>query len=500
MKLDSVFFIVVLLFIGLILVGAESEMERTKVNEAKLWQRDTHQMASVEINKAAIGGVLAPLLSYKFLLPMPQLRAGLAYAGSRARLRRFVRDLIHGNKPLKIGALGGSVTWGQGASNRATTSWFSVVAHWLTAAFPSINITARNGAVPATPASFMVMCLDHFVDPDVDLVFLEYILNNGLDDRVFDNQVIQVMERLIRKLLDLPGKPAVVMMQVPTHSMARYGDGVRFHHTMEDLEGALAQYYDVQYLSLRTALYRLAAIDREDGFLWDQMFVDHHPGDSGHRVMADLVIYMLQDTALDLLLDPWSYTEQRGEQEKPLQVPMYSGNVAPAAAMCLCGDLFSSAVASNASEGFAFVNEGSEWKPRWGYVATQPRARLVMRFDTRRPHLPPDHRVSLYLHYLKSYEHMGVVNLSCTSGCWCDTVEVDAHITEHWSQMYQTRLVATQSDSCEVTLTVLPKTSSGEHKFKVSGAIISEDQSAANMLDGTADKTGRLYLDFNDSS
>ncbi|GIL58946.1 hypothetical protein Vafri_13943 [Volvox africanus] len=482
MKLDSFFFIVALL-IESCLVRADSDMERTKVNEAKLWQRNTHQMASVEINKATIGGVLAPLLSYKFLLPMPQLRAGLAYAGSRGRLRRFVRDLIHGTKPLKIGALGGSVTWGQGASNQTTTSWFGVMTNWLATAFPSINITARNGAVPATPASFMVMCLDHFVDPDVDLVFLEYILNNGMEDRIFGNQVVQVMERLIRKLLDLPGKPAVVMMQVPSDGMASYGGGPRFHHTMEDLEGALAQYYDLQYLSLRTALYRLAAIDQEDGFRWDQIFVDHHPGDAGHRVMADLVVYMLQDTALDLLLDPWSDKEQRAEQEKPLQGPMYSGNTAPSAAMCLYGDQFAPAVVPSTTQGFVYVNEGSVQKPRWGYVATQPGARLVMRFDTRRPHLPPDHRVSLYLHYLKSYEHMGVASLRCTSGCECSTAEVDAHVTELWSQMYQVRLEATQSGGCEVTLTVLPRTSSGEYKFKVSGAIISEDQSAANMLD-----------------
>lgn len=36
----------------------------------------------------------------------------------------------------------------------------------------------------------------------------------GIEDKIYDNTVVQVMERLIRKLLDLPGKPAVVMMQV----------------------------------------------------------------------------------------------------------------------------------------------------------------------------------------------------------------------------------------------------------------------------------------------
>ena len=32
-------------------------------------------------------------------------------------------------------------------------------------AFP--NVTVRNGCVPGTPSSYMVMCLDMSVDPDV---------------------------------------------------------------------------------------------------------------------------------------------------------------------------------------------------------------------------------------------------------------------------------------------------------------------------------------------
>ncbi len=77
------------------------------MDEGMLWQRSTHQMASIEVNKAALGGILAPLLSYKFLLPMPHLRAGFAYAGMRLRLRRFARDLLQGHKPLKVAAIGG---------------------------------------------------------------------------------------------------------------------------------------------------------------------------------------------------------------------------------------------------------------------------------------------------------------------------------------------------------------------------------------------------------
>lgn len=87
--------------------GDDASDQRTKVSEGMLWQRSAHQMASIEVNKEPISRLLASLLSYKFLLPLMQLRAGVAYTGPRTRLRRFVHDLLQGRRSLKIGAVGG---------------------------------------------------------------------------------------------------------------------------------------------------------------------------------------------------------------------------------------------------------------------------------------------------------------------------------------------------------------------------------------------------------
>ncbi len=43
-------------------------------------------------------------------------------------------------------------------------------------AFPHANITGRNGCTPGVPSPYMIMCLELSVDPDVDLVFMEYTL------------------------------------------------------------------------------------------------------------------------------------------------------------------------------------------------------------------------------------------------------------------------------------------------------------------------------------
>ena len=52
-----------------------------------------------------------------------------------------------------------------------------------------------------------------------------------------------------------PSAYCLVCLQVPAlgRNFSEIG-WFPFHHTVEDLYGALAQYYDVQYLSLRTAV------------------------------------------------------------------------------------------------------------------------------------------------------------------------------------------------------------------------------------------------------
>ncbi|KAG2495310.1 hypothetical protein HYH03_006582 [Edaphochlamys debaryana] len=522
-------------------VGAEgpkalADQARTALRKELFWKRDSLRLDAIEANTT-----LAPFLGYEFSLPMPQLkasaalpedsregsrargRAGLAYAGPRTRLRRFVRELLLGRKPVKIGVVGGSITYGHGTS-KPKYGWFSVFSRWLITSFPNANITARNGAIPATRSNLMVVCLEQSVDADVDLVFVEYIVNNGYEDKVEENFVVKDVERLVRRLLALPGRPAVVLMQarggggvgpgverVAPEGMAHLDPPTPFYRAMEDLEGAVAQYYDVQYLSLRTALYRLAAVERKEGFLWNQTFVDVHPGNSGNRMMADLAAYLVQDTARDLVFDPPGRHDTE-LLDRPLPPPMYEGNLAPERAQCRTGPALQSLVVSttgwdwldesrgNASE----VPVADVYKRKWGYVSTVPGSELVLQLDSR-PQLriggagtgPEGGSVSLFVHHLKSYEHMGRAEIRCVWGCTCTPVEVDAHIQKRWSQTYLQRLDVSQSAECLLAITVLPGTSSGEHKFKVSGLVVADDARSLEAVQSTLEVDGRARLTTN---
>ena len=61
--------------------------------------------------------------------------------------------------------------------------------------------------------AFMTVCLDMNVDQDVDIVFSEYIVNDGRVDAI-NNDRVEENERLVRRVLSLPKRPPMIMIQV----------------------------------------------------------------------------------------------------------------------------------------------------------------------------------------------------------------------------------------------------------------------------------------------
>jgi hypothetical protein len=64
------------------------------------------------------------------------------------------------------------------------TDWFPVLSKWMRRAFPASKFEFHNGCVPATPAAFMTLCLEHYLDPLADLVFVEVRSEGGGQQRV----------------------------------------------------------------------------------------------------------------------------------------------------------------------------------------------------------------------------------------------------------------------------------------------------------------------------
>jgi hypothetical protein len=108
---------------------------------------------------------------------------------------------------------------------------------------------------------------------------------------------------------------------------AHHKDKTPFYKTVEDTYGAFAAYYDTPYLSMRNAIWRLSEHHHYQmnfthyyGLSYD--FV--HPLEQGHRLIADMVLFAMQQAYIDLLMSPWSKWDEE-EVTAALPKPMYYG-------------------------------------------------------------------------------------------------------------------------------------------------------------------------------
>lgn len=152
------------------------------------------------------------LMQHKHSLSRGSLQRSLVYKGANLRLRRVLKKLLAGEQQVSIGVIGGSISWGH-LVRKDVEDWFTLFAGWLNATFPTAKLRLRNGCVPATQSEYVSMCLKHFVDAEVDLVFVEYATNDGYMDSSIENAAVKAFERLLRKLLQHKNAPAVCLME-----------------------------------------------------------------------------------------------------------------------------------------------------------------------------------------------------------------------------------------------------------------------------------------------
>jgi lysophospholipase L1-like esterase len=460
------------------------------------WRTYYEHLCSLAVAGQPLCGLLGPLLQWKYSLTPTQLRRAAAHVGPNQRLRRVVRDLITGHAPVNVGVIGTSVSYGTGASERGSTDWFSVLGSALRAAFPKANVTMHNGCFPGTPSAFANMCVNMMVKPDVDLLLIEYVTNDFMIDSMTSNVRMMAYERLLRKVLQKQRHPAVLLLQHLTwgqgfpegHELQGQRVGQKmYHESAEDQYGSMAQYYSLPWLSYRNAVWVDAAHPTGRASFptgWSSLSDDYvHPNDAGHRVLADIVMWLVHSTAVDLLWQPFSKADA-WHIHVPLPPPMHRGNWEEKTETCMLDDELRTIVDEGQSAGWAFVNEGTAGSRKTGYVTTTPGTRLVLVLDTRKllgdgvvfagADASPEHdrAISLMLSYLKSYSGHGIASVTCGPGCECKPSSIDGHHAQRTSTTFMklVHVVAVES-SCRVSLAVGQATNSTGHKFKLTAVM-----------------------------
>lgn len=236
------------------------------------------------------------LQSHNFLVPESALRKGTVYIGSNHRLRRVVHDMLHGGHRVQIVSIS--------TTPRMDNDWISQLNDWTSKAFRNVSV-ASSSTQWGQPTGFMTSCFEPIMEAhaDADLVLSSFLSADALDDGVEFNGQTMATERLVQKVLGLPKRPAMVLVQHPgpwAPTLDPSSPAFKFHQTLEDAAGAVAQFYDVQWLSFRSTVARLVKTKQAADLL--QM----KPTELIQRVLTDLLIWLIQQTAIDLLIRPFN--------------------------------------------------------------------------------------------------------------------------------------------------------------------------------------------------
>jgi hypothetical protein len=446
------------------------------------------------------------------------IRKGLFY-GDEERLKVAMHRLLKGDL-IKISAVGGSITQGQGLGDGdyyGVERYTERIAKWAKESGLKVNVT--NGGFAACSSSYFASCVNMHVPMDADLVIVELAAN---DPWAYANDLLskKAFERLIRKLMDRPAKPAIILVNAYQHT-SQFGkreqeEGLYLRNS-EAYFFEVASYYSLSLASTKAAVWHLSQAS-VPGFLinstwyhqiWDvknamvlenppshtdlqkYLFWDslHFTSVNGHRAMSELIIGLLVHASRQLLV-AHDHTAEDQTGIEALPPPIFKGNEAPRSETCLVGEALKASSVN--AKGFNWVNEARpDQLPKWGFTGFKSGSELKIKIatdvlvdlSTPANESQPLPNVTLSVGYLSSYDPiMADFEVYCESGCLCERrVFEGLDKSRKVSQMAMRQIEVSPSPDCIIGIKIkgalessrLPECKVG-CKVKI-GAMVLED-------------------------
>ena len=203
--------------------------------------------------------------------------------GNNYRLKKVIEKARNGEE-VYIGALGGSVTEGAGATlkEQGYAYQFAKAFAETYGAGDGSHIHFVNAGLGGTPSSLGVIRYDEDVEAElgcqVDLLLIEYAVNDYME--VTGGRAY---EALIYDALSQDNDAAVMLIFASSKSL----------WNVQDVFIPIGKHYDLPMVSIRNAV----DIPITFGYLTDKQFFtdEYHPTTYGHTIMKDCIMKLLAD-------------------------------------------------------------------------------------------------------------------------------------------------------------------------------------------------------------
>ena len=197
--------------------------------------------------------------------------------GDKSRILDFCGRAERGEK-LSVVAFGGSITQGSLATS-VEKSYSALFTEWLREKFPNAEIKYQNSGIGGTGSLLGSARLERDVAAfEPDLVMVDFSVND-----LANPARGETFEGVIRQLLSLPSKTAVIVLGNVYYSS---GESSQIEHS------AVCRHYGVPMLSSDTSLYKAVL----NGKIKRREFTpdDLHPNNLGHHFLAEILVNYLE--------------------------------------------------------------------------------------------------------------------------------------------------------------------------------------------------------------
>ncbi len=220
---------------------------------------------------------LPELTLSEFTLSETILQNSLVSTGDPYRFAKAFAKAAAGEEVI-VAAIGGSITEGMNASNKANNCYAAKLVSWMQDKFSNNKITLINAGESGTPSKLGVMRVQKQVlDAKPDIVFVEFAVNDGSDA---DSNT--AYEGLVRKILNSETEPAVGLLF--TVNEVGYSNQPNMAKTGE--------HYGLPMVSIPDSIY---AEVQAGNMLWDDYSNDDvHPHTEGHAMVGELLAYCME--------------------------------------------------------------------------------------------------------------------------------------------------------------------------------------------------------------
>lgn len=216
------------------------------------------------------------------------------------------------NNKLNIGYLGGSITYGVGASDPDTHSWASLVTEWFKAKFPEAEIVGNNVGIGGTGTVFgqYRIIKDFKLKSETDkpdLIFLEFAINDSYDGTTA-KEARNNMQTILTSIYNYaPCADVVILLTTDSGKSEEGGTSGDATKNIQKAHQEIADAYGIPTIDIGGMLLDDMSKQSNDGqfiSVWGKYFpvknpvnpndLDPvHPNDLGHLKYASYITHYL---------------------------------------------------------------------------------------------------------------------------------------------------------------------------------------------------------------